>query len=82
MSLAKFLKDGNLTDFLKGDGFLSPSSTRLSTRSQSASTSRSASPVREKENEVSEFMEEVKKKSRNREILKRKKLGTKKIKRN
>lgn len=61
MSLAKFLKDGNLTDFLKGDGFLSPSSTRLSTRSPSASTSRSASPVREKENEVSEFMEEVKK---------------------
>jgi hypothetical protein len=61
MSLAKFLEYGNLTEFLKGDGFLSPSSSRSSSTSSSASTSRSASPVREKENEISEFMEEVKK---------------------
>jgi len=65
MSLKEFLKDGDLTEFLKGDVFLSPSSSRSSSTSSSASASRPASrspsPDREKGKEISEFMEEVKK---------------------
>ena len=55
MSLAKFLEDGDLTEFLKGDVFLSP----YPSRSSSTSSSRSASPVRDLEAKPKSLIQEA-----------------------
>ena len=70
MSLAKFLEDGNLTDFLKGELIAtspsrssstssSRSSSTSSSRSASASSSRSASPVRDLEAKTKSLIQEA-----------------------
>jgi len=60
MSLAKFLKDGNLTDFLKGELIATlpgPTPSAPISPPASPSTSRSSTPVKDLETKINEFIE-------------------------